>query len=96
MLGPEVARDSPRVVRLIVVVLVEPDRERAHRRAALRLHQGHNRRRVDPARKEGAERNVGDQSASHGVPQARIESGSCTLHGPFERLTDTALGGRAH
>ena len=44
-----------------------------HRPRALRLHQGDDRRGVDPAREEGAERHVGHHPQPDRVAQQRLQ-----------------------
>ena len=73
VVGAEMLRHGLGVRRLVVALLVEADRERAHRSVALRLHQRHDGRGVDAAGQEGAERHVGDHAAPDGVAQQRVE-----------------------
>ena len=53
--------------------VVEPDRERLHRPARRLLHQADDDRRVDPAREERPERNVGDHLLAHRLAEGRAE-----------------------
>src|SRR5574337_798337 len=74
MRGAEMCRHLAGVARLIVTRLRKADRVGVDRAAALRLHQGSNRRRIDPAGEKGAQRHVGRHVAADGVAQQGCEA----------------------
>ena len=53
----------------VISALLEADRERLERPAQLRLRQGANQARVQPARQVGGDRHVGPQAESHGIDE---------------------------
>ncbi len=63
-------RDRARVVQLVERALLEPDRERVHRLARLLRGEGGEERRVDAAREQHSDGDVGDQVRAHGVAEA--------------------------
>ena len=67
VVGREPLRDQPRQ-RPLVELGLEADAERLHRFAGGRRHLGHDRCRVQAARQERAERDVGDHPAADGAP----------------------------
>src|SRR4051812_42412240 len=73
VVGAEVLRYSFGVDSLVERLLVKPDRERAHRPGALRLHERDDRRRVDPPRQKGAEWDVGDHTLANGALQQHFQ-----------------------
>ena len=62
--------DEPSVAALVEAALRESDRERVDGIAALLCGKSRERRRVDAAREQHADRNVGEQVRAHGVAQA--------------------------
>ena len=65
--------DEPRVGELVERALLEADRERAERLGALLRGQRGQRRRVDPAREQHADRDVRDEVGADGVAQPRTQ-----------------------
>ena len=63
--------DQPRVGELVERALLEADRERPHRLGALLRRERRQRGRVDPAREQDADGDVGEQVRPHGVAQPR-------------------------
>src|SRR6266511_2870835 len=58
--GAEMPGDGRGMRRFVILGLVEADAERLHRPRAHRLHQGHDRRRINAAREQRAQADVGD------------------------------------
>ncbi len=67
--GGEPLGDLGRMMRLVMVGLVEADRAGLDRLAARLGHEGDHRRAVDAAGEEGAERHVGDHARADGGAQ---------------------------
>ena len=73
VLRPVPLRDQPGVVALVEAALGEADRERVHRlRRLLRRERGE-RRRVDAAREEDADRHVREEMRPDRVAQPRAQ-----------------------
>ena len=66
-------RDRLGVGRLVVLLLVEADGERAHASVRLRLHERDDGRGIDPSGEERAERNVGDHAPARCIAQQEVE-----------------------
>ena len=64
--GGELLGDQPSVGELVPVLLLESDRERPDRLRRSLGHRRHDRRGVDAAGEEGAERDVRDHPVAHG------------------------------
>src|SRR5262249_18274392 len=73
VIGAEMLRYSFRIRCFVVARFVEPDGEGFYWPRALLLHQRDDRRAVDPARQEGAERHVRDEPPTHSVRQKPIK-----------------------
>ena len=73
VVGPEVTGDRARVARLLETALVETDREGLDRTRRAPLHQRHDQRGMDPARQEGADRDVRDHAVADGLREQQIE-----------------------
>ncbi|MEZ5121313.1 MAG: hypothetical protein R2736_07030 [Solirubrobacterales bacterium] len=69
VLGAEVLGDAPGVGHLVEAIVVEADGERAHRRAAVLGHGRDDGGRVDAARQEGADGDVGHHAPPRRGPQ---------------------------
>ena len=69
VIGAEFLRHLAGVRQLVEVALAEADRERLHRRRAQLGHLGDDRARIHAAAQKGAERDVGDQAAAHGIAE---------------------------
>ncbi len=65
MAGRIARRDLLRVIALVERLAGKADRAGFDRPVARLGHQGNDRRRIDPARQERAERNVGDHPRAH-------------------------------
>ncbi|ARF89170.1 uncharacterized protein BCN122_II2427 [Burkholderia cenocepacia] len=91
MARAEMARDGLRITGFVVAGLVEADRKRVDRRRRLRLHQRDDRRRIDAARQERAERHVGLHLPRDGLAQDRVELADGFVGGAFERLRAARL-----
>ncbi len=66
--------DGARVLALVVALVCEADRERAHRLRRLLGHQRDDDARVDAARQQRAERDVGDQPAANRCGDRRADA----------------------
>ena len=75
---------------LVVGGLAEADREGADGSRAVRLHERRNRRRVDAAGQEHAERHVGDHAPAHRVGKQRFQHLLRGIVGNIERRGLTA------
>ena len=69
MLGAEVPRHCSRMLQLVELRFVEPDRERLHRLGRGFCHQSDDDARVDAAGEECTERNVADHVRAHRIGQ---------------------------
>jgi hypothetical protein len=67
VIGGEAVGDELRIFGLVMIRFVEADRAGLDRSPARLGHEGDDGRAVDAARKEGAERNVGDHSRADGA-----------------------------
>ncbi len=92
VLGTEVAGDLLRMLGLVVALLVEADGEGLHRPRRELLHQRHHGRRIDPAREEGAKRDVGDHLLGDGRFELLPEPVDRLVRGQRKRVGDPGLG----
>ena len=74
VVGTEMGRHLLGAMGFIIAALMKADGKGLHRSRALRLHQRHNRGRIDPARQKSAERYVGNHPQLDGIAQQRLES----------------------
>src|ERR1700751_5594024 len=73
MVSTEMSSDGAGILGFVVLILVEADRERAHRPAAELLHECDHEGRVDAAGQERAERNIRNHAQLHGVSQQLVK-----------------------
>lgn len=88
MIGAEMPGHRACVLRLVEGLIAKSDRIGADRPVALRLHQRHHRRRVDPAGEEGAQRHIGNEAAADGVLEQRLEPVNGLGVGQLQALVD--------
>ena len=79
VLGPDVLRDELRGFGFVEFTVVEADRKGFHRPLAVGLHDRDDQRRIDAARKERTERNIGFHAHGDRIVEQRIE----LIHGFF-------------
>ena len=91
MTRAEMTRNRLRIPGFVVAGFMEADRERIDRRRRLRLHQRDDRRRIDAARQERAERHVGLHLPRDGLAQDRVELADGLVGVALERLRTTVL-----
>src|SRR3954471_4913332 len=73
MLRAESLRGDARVLQFVVAVLAKAYREGLDGTVARARHEGDDRRRVNAAREERAERNVRDEAHAHGIVERRAK-----------------------
>ncbi|MNI44256.1 hypothetical protein D3C73_986250 [compost metagenome] len=96
MVGAQMRGDGLGVLRLVVAFLVEADGEGAHRLGALRLHQRHDGGRINAARQEGAQADVGQHLAAHCLGQHAFQRlGGLGVGPKRQRRLGRAIGGFA-
>ncbi len=66
-------RDRRRVIRFVELAILEADREGAHLRGALFLHQRDDQRRIDAAGQERSERHVRNLALAHRGREQRFQ-----------------------
>ena len=82
VVGAQMLRDAARVGELAEILLLEPGAERLDRLAHRVAHERHHHARVDPARQERAERDVGHEPHAHRFRQERAQPLAVVLLAP--------------
>ncbi len=83
MVRPQVLRHAPSVVRFVIFLDRETDRERLDRHRGEFLHKRHNQRRVDAAGKKCSERYVTLHAQLDGRLQSRLQLGNGIFFRPL-------------
>src|SRR5512132_2570171 len=81
--------------RLVVLGVVKADGKRLYRPRAHRLHQCHDRRRIDAAREQRAEADVGDHPPADRIAQEFFQDVGRFVERSLKRLLPAALRDRA-
>ena len=92
VIGAEVVGDPAGVGRLVVGSVVEGHGEGLHLRRALRLHQRHHQRGIDPAREERPQSHIRVHSNTHRIAEQGVELVEDRLLGRLGGGVVTVLG----